>query len=224
MTRVCIYVALLMCFPLAAAAQTPPPAPPAPAPVAVPVPPVPPVPVVAPPVIEPFAMIDPLPVIDPIDLEMQIQDAMLASRRALEELDVQALTHEALQGIDVEGLKAQAKAQSDAMKERSEALKQQMKDQAEAMKERAKAAAKEGADRALQMKDFSYQMRGPDNININMAGRDGDSVYSGGLNYVNRRQYEQAITRFDQAITQKSAHADGALYWKAYSQVQARQE
>jgi HEAT repeat protein/TolA-binding protein len=209
MKRVCVFVALLMCSPLAAAAQMPPvpPAPPAPpAPVVAPVPPVPPVPprVVVPPVVETMAMIDSLGILDP----MEIQDAVDASRKMIEDLDL---------NLNVDGMNDMAlKFQSDSMKEQSDALKERLKEQSEAIKERAKEAAKAAADRAVQMRDFTFQMRGPGPI---VMGRDSsDGVYNSGLNDMNRRQYDQAIVRFDQAIAQKGAHTDGALYWKAYAQ------
>jgi HEAT repeat protein len=51
------------------------------------------------------------------------------------------------------------------------------------------------------------------------AGQGGDrGEYSSGLSHLNRRNYEQAIARFDRAIAQKGSHTDGALYWKAFAQ------
>jgi HEAT repeat protein len=50
------------------------------------------------------------------------------------------------------------------------------------------------------------------------TGQDGDGEYNSGLNHLNRRNYEQAIARFDRAIAQKGSHSDGALYWKAFAQ------
>ncbi|TAK15873.1 MAG: tetratricopeptide repeat protein, partial [Acidobacteria bacterium] len=39
-----------------------------------------------------------------------------------------------------------------------------------------------------------------------------------GHSALSQRQYEQAITRFDQAIALKGTRTDGALYWKAFAQ------
>jgi tetratricopeptide (TPR) repeat protein len=44
------------------------------------------------------------------------------------------------------------------------------------------------------------------------------SVYERGQSALSQRQYEQAITRFDQAIALKGTRTDGALYWKAWAQ------
>ena len=44
----------------------------------------------------------------------------------------------------------------------------------------------------------------------------GDS-YRSGQSAIDRRDYEQAIKRFDRVIDAKADRADGAMYWKAYS-------
>ena len=74
----------------------------------------------------------------------------------------------------------------------------------------------EASERAFELKNFAYdfQERGPE---FQMRGPSG-GAYDSGLSYIQRHQYEQAITRFDQAIAQKGPHADGALYWKAFAQ------
>jgi HEAT repeat protein len=46
----------------------------------------------------------------------------------------------------------------------------------------------------------------------------GGSDYGSGLNYLQRREYEQAIARFDRAVTRANSQTDGALYWKAFAQ------
>ena len=110
MTRVYVFVALLMCSPLAAAAQVPPVPPVPPAPVVAPVAPVPPSPrvVVSPPVEEAMAMIDSLDMLSSVDL----QDAVIASRKMVEDLDINIgnldieSIKDSLRQIDVEGIKA----------------------------------------------------------------------------------------------------------------------
>lgn len=44
------------------------------------------------------------------------------------------------------------------------------------------------------------------------------SKYSAGLSAMNEHQYDRAIQSFDQVLAQKSTHAEGALFWKAFSQ------
>jgi HEAT repeat protein len=43
------------------------------------------------------------------------------------------------------------------------------------------------------------------------------SAYDAGLQLMSRRDYERAITRFDQVVKEKASRADGALYHKAYA-------
>lgn len=42
--------------------------------------------------------------------------------------------------------------------------------------------------------------------------------YISGKELMSARKYDEAIVRFDRVVAQKSANADGALYWKSYSQ------
>jgi HEAT repeat protein len=42
--------------------------------------------------------------------------------------------------------------------------------------------------------------------------------YESGKNYLNRRQYDQAIVRFDRVIAAKGQNVDGSLYWKSFAQ------
>jgi HEAT repeat protein len=42
--------------------------------------------------------------------------------------------------------------------------------------------------------------------------------YESGKNYLNRRQYDQAIVRFDRVIAAKGNNVDGSLYWKSFAQ------
>jgi TolA-binding protein len=53
-----------------------------------------------------------------------------------------------------------------------------------------------------------------------IAGRGSDeaSVYNNGHVALRDRQYDRAITLFDRVVAMKGPHADGALYWKAFSQ------
>lgn len=44
------------------------------------------------------------------------------------------------------------------------------------------------------------------------------SFYERGQNALSQRQYEQAVTRFDQVIAIKGTRTDAALYWKAFAQ------
>jgi hypothetical protein len=50
------------------------------------------------------------------------------------------------------------------------------------------------------------------------GGNDERGLYNSGLNALQRREYDRAIQQFDRVISQKGPHADGATYWKAFSQ------
>ena len=43
-------------------------------------------------------------------------------------------------------------------------------------------------------------------------------AYNGGLDALQQRQYERAITAFDRVVADKGPRADAALYWKAFSE------
>lgn len=64
----------------------------------------------------------------------------------------------------------------------------------------------------MYLEDMQDKFR-VDMSNMNFGG----DAYSMGLSAITQKQYDRAITRFDQVIAQKSAHADGALYWKAFA-------
>ncbi|HXT70659.1 MAG TPA: HEAT repeat domain-containing protein [Vicinamibacterales bacterium] len=49
-------------------------------------------------------------------------------------------------------------------------------------------------------------------------GRSSSGEYNACRDYVNRKQYEQALVRCDRVIAQKGNNVDGALYWKAFAQ------
>ena len=143
------------------------------------------------------------PTIDPFALE----DAVRASRDAMRsvDVDVQALEEEALRNIDV-----------DAIREQAERMQQDAERQARDLEQQAREMARQSADG----RNFVFQMRNPAGPFNAIRGEEGQ--YNSGLSALQRRQYDQAITQFDQVIGQKGAHADGALYWKAYAQYKLR--
>jgi HEAT repeat protein len=239
MIRVCVLVGSLLIVPLVAAAQAPPPPPVVPPASAVPaVPPLPPRPsgpaVVTPPAPRAPRLIEPVIVdIDPLTID----DAVRASLDAVRLVDTNTLVDQAFEltqqidQVDVDGLKAQAKADAENAKAQAKELS---KSSAEAAKAQAKAAAEvakqsmdfdairrqadEMRDRMFELRDFNFDLqdRGPD-FRFSSNGP-GNSAYDRGWNAIQRRQYDQAVTLFDQAISQKSPRADGALYWKAFAQ------
>jgi hypothetical protein len=85
-------------------------------------------------------------------------------------------------------------------------------DAAEQAREAARAAgeaAREAARAASeQAREAGRQIR----VSVN-----GGDDYRSGQSAIDRRDFEQAIRRFDRVIYDKSTRADGAMYWKAYS-------
>jgi HEAT repeat protein len=65
--------------------------------------------------------------------------------------------------------------------------------------------------RTVRTFDFDFGFRG-------LPQSPDRSDYSSGLSYLQRRNYEQAIARFDRAIARAGSHTDGALYWKAFAE------
>jgi hypothetical protein len=79
----------------------------------------------------------------------------------------------------------------------------------------AEARAAQGASReAIEANRESMRLAQTYAYDYRMGGGD----YNAGKDLMNRRQYEQAIVRFDRVIAQKGERVDGALYHKAYSQ------
>jgi tetratricopeptide (TPR) repeat protein len=82
------------------------------------------------------------------------------------------------------------------------------------VREDAKIFAQQIQDAVLQVVPPVPPVPPVPNIDINFDGGDG---YRSGQSALDRRQYEQAITRFDRVINAKGNRADGAMYWKAYA-------
>jgi HEAT repeat protein len=200
MKPVSLLIALLLCSPAAGFAQAPPvPAAPPAAPVMV-APPVPPAPGVlpAPPAPPVRVRVAPLVEIGIPDIDIQI---------ALDK------AQDAIRDIDVDRIKEDAKMQAEWAKERvKEVVEQQFE-----LKN-----MKNGWNPDFDFNfDFNFgpQGRGPIPMPVGpMGSRDESGQYSSGKSLIERRQYEQAIARLDQVAAMKGPHADGALYWKAYSQ------
>jgi HEAT repeat protein/TolA-binding protein len=228
MKPVSLLIALLLCSPSAGFAQAPPapPAPPAPAVIAVP--PVPPAPVAlpAPPAVPapravpaPPAPPHPAPLVDIAFPDIDIQIALDQAHEAIRNIDIDHIreealraTHEALQDIDLERIKADAKMQAEWAKERAKEISKQSFELTNMQND-----WNPKFDLNLDL-NFGPQGRGPVMPIGPMGSRDESGQYSAAKSLVDRRQYEQAIVRFDQVAAMRGPHADGALYWKAYSQ------
>jgi HEAT repeat protein len=80
---------------------------------------------------------------------------------------------------------------------------------------RAKAQADIAREQAREaMESFTFQ--GP--FAVSVGGSEASAIYRGGLDALQQRQYDRAISSFDRVIAQKGERADAALYWKAFAQ------
>jgi HEAT repeat protein len=79
----------------------------------------------------------------------------------------------------------------------------------------AAAQAREAMRASEEQMRYAFQDRP---LAMSMSGQDGGSYYSMGMSALQSKQYDRAVTRFDQAIAQKGTRTDGALYWKAFAQ------
>lgn len=107
-----------------------------------------------------------------------------------------------------------AKAEAQAVKMQFK-FDEQFAEQARRVADQARLMASRNLDMSFN-RDFMYaDVQGPV-----MTGRGGDEaqVYNSGVTLVTQRQYDRAISMFDRVLAQKGSRADGALYWKAFSQ------
>lgn len=82
--------------------------------------------------------------------------------------------------------------------------------------EQAREAGRQAAEQARQAGEQAREQAREMARQIRDMVRVGDE-YRSGQNAIDRRDYDQAIKRFDRVIADKSTRADGAMYWKAYS-------
>jgi len=183
-------VAGLVGLPGTASAQTPP-RPPVPAPAPAPV--VVPSPVLAP-MPAPMPMLPDLAALDQLRL-LNLDDVRLAMPAISVDLSDLSARLAMMDLGQTATVAAQAAAEARETRESTrEATRQAME------------ATRANMDSMRLNQTYSYEYK--------MGGGD----YSAGKDLMNRRQYEQAITRFDRVIAQKGTNIDGALYWKAYAQ------
>lgn len=71
-------------------------------------------------------------------------------------------------------------------------------------------------DLDLKLDRLPMYLDGLQDRNFRFETQLGDA-YNSGLSAIRMKQYDRAITRFDQVIATKGSHADGALYWKAFA-------
>ena len=215
LTPVCLFAAGAL-----ALAQPQPPTPPTPAPRAVPAPAPPASP--APPAPGMHMLMGPAQAIDLSDLTQQLKE--------LGQMDMGVINDQvraSLKNLDVH-----VDVDMDAIREQVDAAREQV----DAAREQVDAARKwelYGQNWGDFAKGFAFMpqvthapamppmppMPPQPRINYNYLVRGGNanSLYERGLSALDRHQYDQALDYFTEVATRAQAHADGALYWKAYT-------
>jgi len=107
---------------------------------------------------------------------------------------------------------------TDAIREQT----RQAADEVRAAQDQIRAAA--DAARRVQLDDLrnTFDWQSGQMMTFGPSSSEG-STYQSGLSLEDDHKYDQAIARFDKVIGQKGAHADGALYHKAYCQARLGQ-
>jgi tetratricopeptide (TPR) repeat protein len=96
------------------------------------------------------------------------------------------------------------------------------RDKIQAMTEQSRKAMEDARMKMEEVRPFLYDQSFKENFAQQFAttfSSDNErSYYDRGQAALQQKQYEQAITRFEQAIALKGSRQDGAMYWKAFAQ------
>jgi hypothetical protein len=230
MTRVSTFVAAVTVMPALLSAQAPPPprppqpAPPAPVVVA-PMPvmpiepmiaPLPPLPMVEMPLEPLLAPMAPLPIIELPDLPMVAPLPLAAGVEQWRVDELRRRAQEAVAAIDVDQIRRAAEEGRAAVW----AIDQERL--SEQVRETAREAARIAEANARVAREFDMAHWAPlarfSEHSFAFEQSSDAGAYNSAMSALNSRQYERALTYFDRVIVQKGAHADAALYWKAFAQ------
>ncbi len=118
---------------------------------------------------------------------------------------------------------AQARAQAEQLRAEAEKMRTEAQKVSEEWKENLKFEIKNriGAGLGNGIEEITRNViELAQNFPFDYNGKNSDfgDSYQSGQQALDRRNYDQAIRRFDQAIAAKSSRSDGAMYWKAYAQ------
>ena len=117
--------------------------------------------------------------------------------------------------IQMKDMAIRMEAQLETQQLFSQEQRERIAEQARAAAEKARVFASRSFDDTPFKEGFMFaDVQGP----FTSRGGDEAQIYSSGISLVTQRQYDRAITMFDRVLAQKGTRADGALYWKAFSQ------
>ena len=122
----------------------------------------------------------------------------------------------------------QVREQAEQAREQAQEMAEQAREQAREMAEQARQQAREATRNIPGLMDglaFAQQTPMapmppmppmPAKINIRMRGS-ADRLYESGLSALDGHRYDQALDDFTEVVSRGGSHAEGALYWKAYT-------
>jgi hypothetical protein len=151
-----------------------------------------------------------------IDLDLVREQADLAREQAREAV-------EQARSIDVDAIREQAREQSEMAREQAREAAEQFRDQIAASRDSWNGLAKGFNFAFAQQTPIAPMppmppMPAPKPYIVGQRrGGSIDSLYERGLSALDGRRYDQALDCFTEVATRGQAHADGALYWKAYT-------
>ncbi len=153
-----------------------------------------------------------------IDLDLVREQANLAREQARDAV-------EQARSIDIDAIREQAREQGEMAREQAREAAEQFREQFAASRD-----SWNGLAKGFNF-DFAFAQQTPvapmppmppmpaPKAFVGPMRRGGsiDSLYERGLSALDGRRYDQALECFTEVATRGQAHADGALYWKAYT-------
>ena len=157
-----------------------------------------------------------------IDLNIDVDQIAAKAREQAERAMDQ------VRDLDLDQIKEQAREQAEQAREQAQQAREQAREQAQQARDQIREQF--GQDwnafgKGFALAPFAAQtpmapmppMPPQPKVYVNMRGRGVDSLYERGLSDLDGHRYDQALDCFTEVATRAAAHADGALYWKAYT-------
>jgi hypothetical protein len=170
-------------------------------------------------------------------LSDQITEQVKEKLKNIDKLDLKGLTDQLkdlkfdykfdFDSIDADQIREQAREQAEMAREQAEMVREQARAQADMAREQVKIWAMDqdwaGFAKGFAFAPFQVAPAPPVPPKVitapyvNLRGRSVDSLYERGLSSLDNHRYDQALDLFSEVATRGGSHADGALYWKAYT-------
>lgn len=155
------------------------------------------------PAARPVPPVPPVPPDVALQMQMAAQDALDHASRIAVDVDVDAQIQLQMDKLQVDfSSQDLADAQARAAVKMAE------------VQDRLASANIQMADK-FQFDALSKSLAMQQRVGMPQRGSD-EGMYQNGLNYIDNHQYDQALSEFNNVVSRGGAHAEGALYWKAY--------